>query len=62
MVFPAAAAIASFVARATPAAFVAIDATCKLLEDAGGESPVINALRQACEVRKALKRKRRRKN
>ena len=61
MAFPAAAAIARFVANATPAAFIAIDATCKVLEDAGGESQTIDALRQACEVRKALKRKRRSK-
>jgi len=60
MVLPAAAVIARFVAAATPAAFVVIDATCKLLEDSGDDSRIVSALRQACEVRKALKRKRKR--
>lgn len=55
------AAIARFVAAATPTAFVVIDATCKLLEDAGDDSATVNALRQACEVRKALKRVRRKR-
>ena len=54
----AAGAIAKFVAAATPAAFVAIDATCKLLEASDSENKTIQALRVACDVRSALKRKR----
>lgn len=72
MVLPAITAIAGFVARATPAAFLAIDRTCAVLETAIGEVTgdvistrddrarnVIVALRAACDTRKALKRKRR---
>ena len=74
MVLPAIAAIAGFVARATPAAFLAIDKTCAALETAVGETVgeavsirneraafAIVALRAACDTRKALTRKRRRK-
>lgn len=53
--------IARFVARASFSEFLAIDRTCKLLEEVGGGGDVVNALRQACEVRKALRRKRVRK-
>ena len=73
MVLPAITAIAGFVARATPAAFLAIDRTCAVLETAIGEVAgeavstrddrarnVIVALRAACDTRKALKRKRKR--
>jgi len=73
MVLPAIAGIASFVARATPAAFLAIDRTCAVLESAIGEVTgdvisnrddrarnVIVALRAACDTRKALRRKRKR--
>jgi len=73
MVFPAIAGIAGFVARATPAAFLAIDRTCAVLESALGEVAgeaisarddrprnVIVALRAACDTRKALRRKRKR--
>jgi len=72
VVLPAITAIAGFVARATPAAFLAIDRTCAVLETAIGEVTgdvistrddrarnVIVALRAACDTRKALKRKRR---
>ena len=74
MVLPAIAAVARFVAAATPAAFAIIDKTCAVLETeagmAAGEAVsnreerargVLVALRAACETRKALTRKRRRK-
>jgi len=71
MVLPAITAIARVVARATPAAFVALDGACAALEsaaaigvDAGSvenerAKGAIIAFRAACETRKALKRRRR---
>lgn len=74
MVLPAIAGIARFVAAATPAAFAIIDRTCAILEtEAGGIAgevvsekgdrarTAIIALRAACDTRKALTRKRRRR-
>ncbi len=49
-----------FVLRASPAAFRAIDELCALLESADPTSPVVIALRIACEARKATRRRRRR--
>jgi len=74
MVLPAIAGIARFVAAATPAAFVIIDRTCAILETEAGDIAgavvsekgdkariAIVALRAACDTRKALTRKRRKR-
>jgi hypothetical protein len=71
MVGAAVSRIALLVARASPAAFKAIDATCKALETEIGEVAAdaassqnekalraFIALKAACEVRKALKGRR----
>ena len=47
-----------FVLRLSPAAFRAIDEVCALLERAEPTSPLIIALRIACEARKATRRRR----
>jgi len=57
--------IALLVARATPKAFAALDALCDALVIAGGVDEetragrAISALKLACDVRKATKRRRR---
>ena len=63
MVGPAASRIAILVARATPVAFKALDALCDSLVAAGGVDEdtragrAILALKVACDVRKATKRR-----
>ncbi len=52
--------LAERIMRLSPAAFRAIDELCALLEIAEPSSPVIIALRIACEARKAVRRRRRR--
>lgn len=58
--------IAALIARATPAAFKALDALCDSLVAVGGTDEdtkagrAIAALSLACDVRKATKRRRRR--
>jgi len=47
-----------FVLRLSPAAFRAVDELCRLLEVTDSASPVIIALRIACEARKATRRRR----
>jgi len=65
MVLPAATRIAMLIARATPAAFKALDALCDSLVAVGGVDEdtragrAISALKVACDVRKATKRRRR---
>lgn len=73
MVFAVASRIGTLVARATPKAFVAIEATCNALETEIGDVAAVTvsnaderalraviALRAACEVRKQLRGKRKR--
>lgn len=65
MVLSAASRIAMLVARATPKAFAALDQLCDALVVAGGVDEdtragrAIAALKVACDVRKATKRRRR---
>lgn len=61
MVVPVAINIARLVARATPAAFKVIDATCAALEKDGAGTVAIQALRQSCDVRKITKRRKARR-
>jgi len=58
--------LALLVARATPAAFKVLDATCDALIASGGQDQetragrAIAAFKLACDVRKATKRRKRR--
>ena len=51
--------LSSLVARATPAVLKGLDAVCVIGEKVPPAHPFLTALRTACEVRKALKRRRR---
>ncbi len=50
--------LGEFIMRLSPAAFRAIDELCTLLEAVEPQTPAVIALRIACEVRKAARRRR----
>lgn len=52
--------VVDFVLRLSPAAFRAVDELCAVLESVEATSPVVIALRIACDARAATRRRRRR--